>query len=120
MKYMLDVSALVAFGLRQHEFHARVAGWVYGLESNGIPELATCSITELGFVRVLAQVPEYGFAVADGRKLLLQLKSGATPQFTFLTDDQDILQLPAWVKAGSQTTDGHLVQVAASLKPELA
>jgi hypothetical protein len=34
---------------------------VHTLASRGVPELATCSITELGFVRVLAQAPQYGF-----------------------------------------------------------
>jgi predicted nucleic acid-binding protein len=55
VKYLLDVNVLVALGFLQHEFHERVANWVHTLASRGIPELATCSITELGFVRVLAQ-----------------------------------------------------------------
>jgi predicted nucleic acid-binding protein len=55
MKYLLDVNALVALGFLQHEFHGRVARWVHGLTTRGIPELATCSITELGFIRVLVQ-----------------------------------------------------------------
>jgi len=55
MKYLLDVNGLVALGFLQHEFHERVASWVHTLASRGVPELATCSITELGFVRVLAQ-----------------------------------------------------------------
>jgi hypothetical protein len=29
-----------------------------------------------------------------------------------LADAQDISQLPAWVKSGRQTTDGHLLQLA--------
>jgi predicted nucleic acid-binding protein len=55
VKYLLDVNVLVALGFLQHEFHERVANWVHTLASRGIPELATRSITELGFVRVLAQ-----------------------------------------------------------------
>ncbi len=63
MKYLLDVNALVALGFLEHEFHERVARWVRRLAAKGTPELATCSITELGFVRVLAQAPQYGFTV---------------------------------------------------------
>jgi len=59
MKYLLDVNGQVALGFLQHEFHERVASWVHTLASRGVPELATCSITELGFVRVLAQAPQY-------------------------------------------------------------
>jgi predicted nucleic acid-binding protein len=55
MKYLLDVNALVALGFLQHEFHGRTANWVRRLAQKGVPELATCSITELGFVRVLMQ-----------------------------------------------------------------
>jgi uncharacterized protein len=82
------------------------------LEPQGIAELATCAITELGFVRVLAQSPEYGLTVADARSLLLQLKTGTTPKFTFLVDSHDISHLPTWVNTGRRTTDGHLVQLA--------
>jgi hypothetical protein len=31
---------------------------------------------------------------------------------SFIDDDQDISGLPAWVKTGRQTTDGHLMQLA--------
>jgi uncharacterized protein len=110
--YLLDVSALVAFGLFRHTFHHRVIAWVRTLESKGVPELATCSITELGLVRVLAQSPEYGLTVADARSLLQELKAGTTPKFTFFDDDQDISLLPTWVTTGGQTTDGHLLQLA--------
>ena len=58
MKYLLDVNALVALGFIHHEFHDRVAAW---LQAQQFPALATCSITELGFVRVLSQAPAYGF-----------------------------------------------------------
>ena len=112
MKHLLDVNALVALGFLQHEFHERVAGWVRTLASKGLLELATCSITELGFVRVLAQAPQYGFTVAHARTLLLRLKTGKSLKFTFIADDHDVSHIPAWVKTAKQTTDGHLVQLA--------
>ncbi len=112
MRYLLDVNALVALGFLQHEFHQRVAQWVRALASKGTPELATCSITELGFIRVLAQAPQYGFTVSNGRSLLLRLKAGNTLKFTFISDDHDVSHLPAWVKTPRQTTDGHLAQLA--------
>ena len=70
MRYLLDVNALVALGLRNHEFHNRVARW---LKAEQFPPVATCSITELGFVRVLAQASAYGLSVADARAVLLRL-----------------------------------------------
>jgi predicted nucleic acid-binding protein len=65
--YLLDVNALVALGFINHEFHDRLAAWV---RSHNSPNLASCPITELGFVRVLAQAPAYGFTVSQARLLL--------------------------------------------------
>ena len=120
MKYLLDVNVLVALGFLQHEFHERVASWVHTLVSRGVPELATCSLTELGFVRVLAQAPQYGFTVSHARTLLLRLKTGNSPKFTFIPDDHDVSHIPGWVKTAKQTTDGHLVQLAKAKSAILA
>lgn len=110
MTYLLDVNALVALGVIQHQFHGRVASWVAQAKQPLL--LATCPITELGFVRVLAQAAAYGFTVPQARALLTRLKQVNASQFTFLVDDHDVSHLPAWVNAASQTTDGHLVQLA--------
>ncbi len=117
MRYLLDVNALVALGLRNHEFHNRVARW---LKAEQFPPVATCSITELGFVRVLAQASAYGLSVADARAVLLRLKKNHILSFTFFTDDQDLSHLPAWVTTPRQTTDGHLVQLALKNEAMLA
>jgi hypothetical protein len=87
MTYLLDVNTLVALGFAQHEFHDRVACW---LRSQQFPPLATCSITELGFIRVLAQAPVYGFTIAQARTLLLRLKDADVSRFTFIPDDHDV------------------------------
>jgi hypothetical protein len=117
VKYLLDVNALVALGFSHHEFHDRVAAW---LHAQNFPPLATCSITELGFVRVLVQVPAYGFTVLQARTLLLRLKKSKIVTFTFLADGHDISHLPAWVKTPKQTTDGHLLQLASANAAVLA
>jgi len=120
MTYLLDVNALVALGFLENEFHRRVAAWVRRLKSNGGATLATCSITELGFVRVLTQAPQYGLGVSHARSLLLQLKRAKGVPFAFLLDDQDISRPPGWVKTGRQITDGHLAQLANSKGAVLA
>ena len=109
MIYLLDVNALVALGFINHEFHPRVARWVRAKTS---PHLASCSITELGFLRVLAQAPAYGFTVSQARSLLLRLKESPTCPLAFLPDGHDVSHLPGWVKAPKQITDGHLSDLA--------
>ena len=112
MRYLLDVNSLVALAVLDHEFHSRVAIWVRGLGARSLPELATCSITELGFVRVLAQAQQYGCSVPKARELLLGLKNSKEIRCTFLPDGRDISHLPKWVKGPKQITDGHLADLA--------
>jgi uncharacterized protein len=112
MRYLLDVNALVALGFLQHEFHEEVAKWANSIAAGGVPDLVTCSITELGFVRVLAQAPQYGLSISQARTLLLQMKTENILNSTLIADSHGVAQLPGWVKTAKQTTDGHLVQLA--------
>jgi len=109
MIYLLDVNALVALGFTNHEFHSRVAHWV---GANNSPQLASCAITELGFLRVLVQAPAYGFTVSQARSLLLRLKQAPACPPAFVPDGQDVSYLPGWVKAPKQATNGHLSHLA--------
>jgi predicted nucleic acid-binding protein len=109
MIYLLDVNALVALGFMNHEFHDRLASWI---QSQNSLSLASCSITELGFVRVLAQAPAYGFTVTQARMLLLRLKQVRTLPLVFIPDEHDVSQLPSWVRTPRQITDGHLSKLA--------
>jgi uncharacterized protein len=112
MRYLLDVNTLLALAVLEHEFHARAASWVERLGASGGSELATCSITELGFVRVLGQAQQYGASVAQARELLLKLKNSDAMHWIFISDDHDISHLPKWVRTAKQTTDGHLAELA--------
>lgn len=109
-RHLLDVSALVALGFKEHEFFERVVSWVQTLSPRE-DEFATCAITELGFVRVLA-LPQYGLSVDESKASLLRLKSSGRIGFVFVADGLDASRLPGWVKAPKQITDGHLVQLA--------
>ncbi|MBV8114259.1 MAG: hypothetical protein JO300_05925 [Silvibacterium sp.] len=117
MKYLLDVNALVALGHIHHEFHKRIIVW---LRAENSPQLATCSITELGFVRILSQVPAYGFTLAMARLLLLEMKKDPSLRLAFIADDHDISRLPTWVRSPTQTTDAHLAELAKANKSVLA
>jgi uncharacterized protein len=115
MKYLLDVNALIALGFADHEFHSRVTAWI---RTQKRPRLLTCSITELGFVRVLAQTTAY--AVLEAKDLLLQLKRNSALRLEFISDGNDIHSLPAWAKTAARTTDGHLAELAGAQGARLA
>jgi uncharacterized protein len=121
MRYLLDVNTLLALIVWEHEFHTRVGSWVERLAGSGaLPELATCAITELGFVRVLGQAQQYGCSVLQARDLLLKVKSSEGMRWIFIPDDRDVSHLPRWVRAPKQTTDGHLAELARANKAVLA
>jgi len=120
MKYLLDVNTLLALVVMEHGFHARVTSWVQHLGASRVPELATCSITELGFVRVLGQAQQYGSSVAQARELLLEVKNSDGIRWIFIPDDHDISHLPRWVRTPKQTTDGHLAELARANEAVLA
>jgi predicted nucleic acid-binding protein len=117
MRYLLDVNALIAFGVTQHQFHQRVVDW---MRSQSGPTLLTSSVTEIGFVRVVASVAMYGLNVVQARELLLGMKTNEAQPLVFLPDENDISCLPAWVKSPAQITDGHLVQLASAKGADLA
>ena len=112
MRFLLDVNALVALAVLQHEFHERVGAWLRSLLAKGSVELATCSITELGFLRILTQAAQYELSVVQAKELLARLKSANVVRFSFISDDHDLSKLPEWVKTAKQTTDGHLLELA--------
>jgi uncharacterized protein len=120
MRYLLDVNTLLALVVLEHEFHPLVASWVERLGRSGVPEMATCSITELGFVRVLGQAQQYGSSVAQARELLLKVKNSDGIRWIFIPDDRDISRLPRWVRTPKQTTDGHLAELARANEAVLA
>ena len=120
MIYLLDVNALLALAVQEHEFHIRAAKWVARMARRQQASLATCAITELGFLRVLTQVSSYGFAIPQGSALLAALKSANGLHFTFLSDSHGIAALPQWVKWPKQITDGHLAELARAHGARLA
>jgi uncharacterized protein len=116
MRYLLDVNALLSLGVVDHEFHQRTSSW---LHRQPTLELATCAITEIGFVRLASQIAAYGFTVAQAQSILRRLKDSSA-QFSFFADDHDASQLPSWVKNAKQITDGHLVTLATAHGAKLA
>ncbi len=109
MRYLLDVNALIAFGITQHQFHQRVVNWI---KSKRGSTFLTSSVIEIGFVRVVSSVAMYGLNVSQAKTLLLAMKASRTQPLAFLADGNEISTLPAWVKSPAQTTDGHLLQLA--------
>lgn len=117
MTYLLDVNALLALAHAAHTRHGTMEGWVTQLRRTD--RLATCAITELGFVRIAPQA-RLSPNVAGAREHLAALKRSTRPSFVLLADDLGAEALPAWVRTPPQTTDGHLLALAAAHSCRLA
>lgn len=112
MTYLLDVNALLALGFAPHVFHHRMEAWLSKFGGDTPVTLATCAITELGFVRILPQLSRFQISVELAIRLLGELKAAQGVRFQFLADDQGADKLPPWVTNPKDTTDGHLVELA--------
>jgi predicted nucleic acid-binding protein len=111
--YLLDVNALLALGYSGHVHHLRVMCWLRHLHAVASEPvwLATCAITELGFVRIASGAAALTGDVQTAQAELYQLKQ--TNRVVFLPDQVSADALPDWVRKSAQTTDGHLMQLAA-------
>lgn len=112
MIYLLDVNLLLALALREHEFHERVSRWMAKSMGNHDIKIATCSLTELGFLRVLLQVNWKGLTITEAKHILTEMKKGDGLDWIFLPDDRSASELPRWVRGPQQVTDGHLLGLA--------
>jgi len=117
LTYLLDVNALLALAHMSHAMHDRAQAWVARLSR--ADRLATCAITELGFVRVGPQA-RLSPDVAASAGLLAALKQCRHPPFVVLSDALGAADLPVWVKTPGQTTDGHLLALAGAHGARLA
>ncbi len=109
--YLLDVNVLVAFWYRDHTAHRRVARWIRNkLENPDVNPFRTCAIVELGFIRVASGSAGFAENVERAREDLRSTK--AHLRTTFLSDEVEGERQPSWVIKASQTTDGHLLELA--------
>ncbi len=105
MKFLLDVNALVAALCPASPHHVVFNAWAAKRKP---ADLATCAITELGFIRISSAA--LGFAIGDSRKLLLAFRASGVGYIGHLPSPAD--RLPSWVARHAHTTDAYLCAVA--------
>ncbi len=110
MRYLLDVNALIALAHTGHLFHAKARAWYVSVVA-AARGFHTCSITEIGFVRV-SVVTGLQPDIPTAKQALAALKSSSKTRFELISDDVSASQLPAFVKRPQAVTDGHLLELA--------
>ncbi len=102
MKYLLDVSLLVALLIKSHSHHILARAWYSG------KKVVVCPFSELGFIRV-AMSPAHNFSMNDARKMLEDFYADEGAEF--LAADISALQGQPAPSAG-KSTDWYLANLA--------
>ncbi|MBE7540493.1 MAG: VapC toxin family PIN domain ribonuclease [Opitutaceae bacterium] len=110
MRYLLDVNVLLALAHTGHTLHPKAIAW-YAMVAKSATGFHTCSITELGFVRI-SVVTGLQSDIESARQALDELKSSSQVRFELISDDLGASQLPSFVKKVRSITDGHLCELA--------
>ena len=111
MKYLLDVNALLAWAHVNSTSHATFHRWA---KARGFKALATCALTELGFIRVSMQA--FGHTREMAETALAEMKRH-TGGFVAAAPSP---RLPVWAKTAAQASDAYLAQLATSAGLTLA
>lgn len=102
MKYLLDVSTIVALLWKEHADHSKTREWAAG------KKLAVCPLTELGFLRVVTS-PAFNATMTDAREVLENFLTEEKPEF--IPADIRALQSEA-APSSSKTTEWYLANLA--------
>jgi toxin-antitoxin system PIN domain toxin len=110
MKYLLDVNALIAAIWKNHPDHTKADAWVEG------KELATCPLSQLGFLRVSTNPKALNSDMATARQLLEAFLRKHRSQFVA----DDLAPLKSSAQKSEQVTDRYLAELAATKGMKLA
>lgn len=107
---LLDVNVLVALLVPEHEHHEAAMTWFAEGSSQG---WATCSVTELGVIRVCAQLPG-GLWSPEKTADRLLLLTAASREYAFWPDAASPATMPEVRGAATakQITDRYLLGLA--------
>jgi len=108
---LLDVNVLVALLVPEHEHHVRAMEWF--TTDAAEQGWATCVITELGVIRVCAQLPGGAWPpdITAGRLLVL---TASSPAYVWWPDAVSPVVVPEvrLATTGKQVTDRYLLGIA--------
>ena len=110
MAVLLDVNILVALLVPEHQHHAIAVSWFSKAATNG---WATCTVTELGVIRVCAQLPGTTWppeATAD--RLLMMIVTNREYVWWPSAVSPAVLPEVRSAATGKQVTDRYLLGMA--------
>ncbi|HEY8056112.1 MAG TPA: TA system VapC family ribonuclease toxin [Terriglobales bacterium] len=121
MAFLLDVNVLVALSWPPHEAHAAAQKWFQKHRAEG---WASCPITQLGLLRMLANpAVTGGLAGMEAAQLILRT-AVLQPEHRFVADNLPLAAaldaIPVVLHGHRQVTDAYLVALAMAHQLRLA
>lgn len=110
MKHLLDVNVLLAAIWQQHPDFSKADAWLAGRQ------VATCPLSELGFLRVSTAPKALNADMAASRQLLRAFLEKHQAEFV----PADLPALKATPRKSEEVTDLYLAELAASKGMKLA
>src|SRR5687768_9280223 len=104
MKYLLDVNMLLAAIWTTHESHKKAVGWIEG------KKLASCAISEIGFLRISTHPKALNSDMGSARTLLESFLNEHAVEFLPL----DLPGLKSRAANSEAVTDTYLADFAHS------
>jgi uncharacterized protein len=119
MTYLLDVNVLVALTWPNHTHHVAARGWLKSIVNHGI---ATCAITEAGFVRLSMTPAVVGVLIPYQTVLDALAVFHTNPRHVFWSADLDYRRATEGLAltGHSQATDAYLLGLAVAQNGGLA
>jgi uncharacterized protein len=113
MTRLLDINVLLAIAWPQHVHHARVKNWLLAQTAHGKLSIATCPITQLGFLRISMNIKGYAADFESALSLLTSLVNHEKINHSFWMDDFSIFTGRLRLNLGpNQLTDAYLAALA--------
>ena len=110
MAALLDVNVLVALLVPEHQHHTIAVNWFASEAASG---WATCTVTELGVIRVCAQLPGTRWAPeATADRLLMMIVTNREYVWWPTTVSPAVLPEVRSAETGKQVTDRYLLSLA--------
>ena len=110
MKYLLDVNALLAAILAIHSRHQAADTWLRR------KSLATCPLSELGFLRISTNPKAYNLSMAIARQALEAFVKAHKVEFV----PADLPAIESGAHQSEAVTDSYLAELAARRGMKLA
>ena len=110
MRYLLDVNVMLAAIWKGHSEHAKANAWLEG------KDVATCPLTELGFLRISTNSRALKSEMTSARKLLQEFVLVRRAAFI----PADMRALDSSPSKSEQVTDSYLADLAAKKGFKLA